>query len=152
MAKKISEYFKEQGRKMWKFDETRYKGAKWMTDTKRLRNATAALIHNPDKTMTLEINKKGWRLLNNEQKKQVLTHEAIHIGHHRHDSKFDMLAEHYGTQRTVAAMMGKTYKVVGFKDGKQIIIYENKDWGSTKMWVRYNRHKLKGYDKVMYLQ
>lgn len=117
-----------------------------------LKNSVGGRIHWPEghsKKFYLEINQNGWNLLNIEQQKGLIRHEAIHLYHPRHDSMFNLVAKSINAPRTVNEMLGKSYVIYGVKPNKEKEkIGEFADYEEAKAFVRifkYNREKMQNY-------
>jgi hypothetical protein len=85
----------------------------------------------------LEINRASFDRLNDEQQKAILRHEAIHVGHEKHDFQFRMIAKSINAPFKGNDLFGNTYKVFGIAaDGREDVLYESLDYDEARLNMR----------------
>lgn len=121
-----------------------------------LKNRIAGRIYWPkgyNNEFYLEINQNGWNLLNIEQQKALIRHEAIHLNHPRHDNTFFLVAKSINAPRTVNDLHGKPYIVYGIKKDKtKVKLHEFVEYELAKNYLRIlkqNKEKIKDFHSIL---
>lgn len=90
----------------------------------------------------LEINSEYWSRLDEEQQKALLRHEAIHVGHDRHDRMFRLIARSIDAPFTGGDVFGLKYKVYGTDAaGYKTVLGEYDDYDSAREYAKLAMQK-----------
>ena len=90
----------------------------------------------------LELNQKYWGTLDEEQQRALLRHEAIHVGHDRHDRMFRLIANSIDAPFTGGDVFGQKYKVYGMDAvGHKTVLGEYDDYDTAREYAKLAMQK-----------
>ena len=128
-------------KRLWAGSYSLFKGAQYHTLPSNV-GARVVYPHGRTGEFHLQINRKYWDALNEEQQKGLIRHEAIHVGHDRHDRIFRLIAQSIDAPFKGADLFGNKYKVYAVDKGKQtIILAEYDDYDSAREFAKLTVQK-----------